>query len=72
VDCDPVNGLLPDHEPEAAQAVAFVADHVSVELSPFTTVLGEAVSLMVAAGFALTVTVVDCVALPPEPVHANT
>jgi hypothetical protein len=35
-----------------------VTAHVSVELPPLETVLGEAVKLMAAAGFALTVTVV--------------
>jgi hypothetical protein len=57
--CEPVTGLLPDQEPDAVQAVALVVDQVSVELSPFATVLGEAARLIVAAGFALTVTVVD-------------
>ena len=42
VDCEPLTGLLPDHAPEAVQEVAFVADHVRVELLPLITELGLA------------------------------
>lgn len=63
--------MLPDHAPEAVQLVALVADHVKVELLPLATVLGEAVRLTLGVGFEFTVTVVDCVDVPPEPVQLN-
>lgn len=72
VDWDPVSDLAPAQAPEAVHAVALVTDQAIVELSPFATVLGDAARLMTAAGLALTVTVVDWVALPPAPVHVNT
>ncbi len=58
----------PDQSPEAVQEVAFLVDQVSVELSPDTTVLGLADSLMVGGCDAL-VTVAVCVAVPPGPVQ---
>jgi hypothetical protein len=70
VDCEPLIPLLPLHPPDAVQAVAFVADQVSVELVPLATELGAALSRTVGAG-ELTETVADCVALPPDPVHVN-
>jgi hypothetical protein len=70
VDCEPLIGLLPLQAPEAVQAVAFVADQVSVELVPLDTELGAALIKTVGAA-ALTETVADCVALPPGPVHVN-
>jgi len=66
VDCEPLTGLLPDHAPEAVQAVAFVADQVRVELLPLITELGLALRLIVGAGD-FTDTVADCAALPPAP-----
>ncbi len=66
--CDPLTGLAPDQDPEAVQAVALVADQVSVELLPLATVLGLAARLMVGTG-CVTVTVADCAALPPLPVQ---
>ena len=66
--CDPLSGSAPDQDPEAVQAVALVADQVSVELLPLATVLGLATRLMVGAG-CVTVTVADCAALPPLPVQ---
>ena len=66
MDCEPLTGLLPDHAPEAVQAVAFVADQVRVELVPLITELGLALRLMVGAGD-FTDTVADCAALPPAP-----
>jgi hypothetical protein len=50
--------LLPLQPPDAAQAVAFAADHVSVELVPLATELGAALIETVGAG-ELTVTVAD-------------
>jgi hypothetical protein len=71
LDCEPLTALVPDHAPEAVQAVAFVADQVNVEVPPLATVLGLAVKLTVGAA-AVTDTVTDCVALPPAPVQAST
>jgi hypothetical protein len=50
--------LLPLQPPDAVQAVAFVADQVSVELVPLATELGAALIKTVGAG-ALTETVAD-------------
>lgn len=66
--CEPLVASVPDQAPVPVQAVAFVADQLSVELLPLTTLLGLAVKVTVGAG-AVTVTVVDCEALPPVPVH---
>lgn len=71
VDCDPLSALVPDHPPEAVHEVALAADHVRLELPPLVTVLGLALMLTVAVGFALTVTVADWVAVPPLPVQLN-
>jgi hypothetical protein len=70
VDCEPLSPLEPLQPPDAVQAVAFVADQVSVELVPLATELGAALIRTVGAG-ALTETVADCVALPPGPAHVN-
>jgi len=51
--------------------VALVDDHVNVELPPLATVLGLAAIRTVAVGFGLTVTVVDCAAVPPAPLQVN-
>ena len=58
VDCEPETGLLPDHAPVAVHEVAFVDDHVKVELSPLATVLGLALMVTVPVFLGLTVTVV--------------
>ena len=65
---DPVSALAPDQDPEAVQAVALVADQVSVELLPLATVLGLAEKLTVGAGV-VTETVADWVAVPPPPIQ---
>jgi hypothetical protein len=65
--CEPLIALLPDQAPEAVQEVAWVATQVKVDVPPLATVLGLALRLTVAVGFGLTVTVVDCVAVPPMP-----
>ena len=70
VDCEPLKPLLPDQAPLAVQAVAFVDDQVSVELTPLAIVLGLALRLTVAAG-GVTDTVTDCDALPPFPVQVR-
>jgi hypothetical protein len=71
VDCEPLTGLVPDQDPEAVQAVALVADQVSVEPLPLATVLGLAARVMVTVGFALTVTVAVWAAVPPAPVQVR-
>lgn len=71
VDCEPLTALAPDQDPEAVQAVALVADQVSVALLPLATVLGLAASVMVGTG-CVTETVADCAALlPPVPVQVR-
>lgn len=50
VDCDPLTALLPLQAPDAVQAVAFVADQLSVELVPLVTELGEALRDITGAG----------------------
>jgi len=72
VDDEPLVALLPDHAPEAVHEVALVADQLTVELSPLTSVLGLAVTFTVGAGVAgVTETVTLCVALPPAPLHES-
>jgi hypothetical protein len=68
VPCEPAVFSAPDQSPEAAQEVALVVDHVSVEPLPDATVVGLAASLMTGAA-ADTVTVADCVAEPPGPLQ---
>lgn len=70
MDCEPLTALLPLHAPDAVQAVAFVADQVSVELVPLASELGAALIVTVGAGV-VTETVADCVALPPGPAHVK-
>ena len=70
MDCEPLAALAPDHAPDAVQAEALLEDHVSVALLPLATVLGLAASATVGAG-GVTVTVTDCVALPPDPLHVS-
>jgi hypothetical protein len=70
VDSEPLVGMLPDQPPVAAQAVALVEDHDRVELPPLVTVAGLALRETVGAGV-VTVTVADCAALPPVPVHVS-
>jgi len=52
--------------------LAFVADQLIVALPPLTTALGPTLKLTVGAAFdAATVTVVDCLAVPPGPEQVN-
>ena len=68
----PEVALLPDHAPLAVQLVAFVEDQVRLELAPLDTLVGFALRETVGAGAdAVTVTVVDPLALPPAPVQLN-
>ncbi len=61
---------MPDQAPEAEHELAFLADQASVEAVPLVTVLGTALSVTT-GGNADTVTVADCVAEPPGPVHVS-
>lgn len=70
VDCAPLSDLVPDQPPDAVQLVALVDDQVSVALAPLLIALGPTLKLTVGNGD-LTVTVVDCVALPPGPVQVR-
>jgi hypothetical protein len=66
VDWEPLIALVPLHPPLAVHEVALVEDHVSVALLPEVTVLGLPPKVTVGEA-AVTVTVVDCDAAPPEP-----
>jgi hypothetical protein len=57
VTCDPLVPSVPDQPPEAAQEVAFVELHDSVEVLPLVSEVGLAVNWTVGVG-AETVTVV--------------
>jgi hypothetical protein len=70
VDCEPLAGLPPDQAPEAEHAVALSALHVSVELVPLAMVLGVVLILTTGADD-FTVSVVDCVTLPPGPLQVR-
>ncbi len=63
---EPLIPLLPDHAPEAVQAVALVALQVSRELDPLVMLVGLAVKVTAGAG-CVTETVVVWVTLPPGP-----
>ncbi len=71
MDCEPLIALPPDQAPEAVQEVALVDVQVKVELPPLATVLGLALMPTVGVRCGLTVTVVDCAALPPLPVQVS-
>ena len=58
MDCEPLTALLPLQAPDAVQAVAFVADQLSVELVPLVTELGAALRDITGAG-EVTETVAD-------------
>jgi hypothetical protein len=70
VELEPLNARLPDQAPEAVQAVALLLDQVSIEAVPELTVLGLARSVTT-GGKVGTVTVTDCVAVPPSPVQVR-
>jgi hypothetical protein len=70
VDWEPLVPLLPDQAPEAAQDSELADFQVNVDVPPLLTVLGAAVSATLGVAV-VTVTVVDCEALPPCPVQVN-
>jgi len=61
-------GCVPVHAPDAVHDVAPLVVQVTVELPPVLIGFGPALMLTVGAGVP-TVTVVDCVAVPPAPVQ---
>jgi hypothetical protein len=67
--CVPLADSVPAHAPEAVHEVALVEVQVNVEAPPLETLVGLALSDTV--GAADTVTVADCDAEPPVPVHAS-
>jgi hypothetical protein len=70
VDCEPLVASAPDQPPEAVQAVALLEDQVNVDLPPLATLVGLALIETVGAGEE-TLTVADCDAEPPAPVHVR-
>ena len=71
VDCDPVRALVPAHAPDAVHEVALLDDQVKVDALPLAMVLGPALKLTVTVGFALTVIVAVCAAVPPAPLQVR-
>lgn len=69
--CVPLVAIVPAHAPDAVQDVALVEDQLNVELAPLAMLVGLALSDTLGA-LAATVTVADCEALPPGPVHVST
>jgi hypothetical protein len=67
----PLVGSPPDHPPEAVQLVALVEDQLNVEAEPLLTVAGFALRLTVGLAGTDTLTVTDCVALPPGPLQVS-
>lgn len=63
----PLTARAPDHPPLAVHAVALADDHVNTTVFPESTDEGDALNVIVGSG--RTVTVADCVALPPAPVQ---
>jgi len=60
--------MLPDHAPDAVHAVAFMLDHVSVELAPDVTELGLA-EIVTLTGGPATLLLLSC--LQPATVSAS-
>ncbi len=63
---EPLSALAPDQPPLAVQAVALLLDHDRLEVRPDGMVLGVATKVTLGAP-PVTVTVADCVAVPPIP-----
>lgn len=69
---EPLTDFEPVQPPEAVQAVAFVVVQLSVDELPLVTVVGVALNDTVGGvGPEATVTVTDCVAVPPAPVQVS-
>jgi hypothetical protein len=72
VACDPEVALAPVHPPDAVHDVAFVDDHVSVDVPPCATWAGVADNETVGnGGVALTTTLAERVIEPPAPVQVR-
>lgn len=63
----PLVGSVPLQPLDAVQLVALVELQDRVAWPPFLTVLGLAENWVIVTGAALTVTLVDCIAVPPVP-----
>jgi hypothetical protein len=63
--------FVPVHAPDAVQLVAFVVDHVSFDVPPEATDIGDAEKVSVGAVEDVTLTVTERVVVPPDPVHAS-
>lgn len=61
----------PAEKPVPVQELAFVEDQVRVALEPFSTLVGEAVSVAVGTAGVVTVTVFTSLAVPPTPVQVT-
>jgi hypothetical protein len=77
--CDPLVALAPDHAPDAAQEVASVADHVSVDVPPAAIDAGLAVKVVTGdaggatGGVNVATSAVACAdVVPPNPTQLNT
>jgi hypothetical protein len=70
VEREPAVASLPDHAPEAEQAVALVVDHVRLVAAPESTAIGFAVSVTIGGEFE-TVTITDCKEVPPAPAQVS-
>lgn len=66
----PLVASAPVQPPEAAQDVAFVEDHVRVDVAPLWSVVGVAVNETAGVG-CVTEIVADWVALPPPPAQVS-
>ncbi len=72
VGCDPEIDLVPVQPPDAVHEVAFVEDHVKVDVPPCATWAGVAERATVGTGgTALTATVAVRVIEPPAPVQLS-
>lgn len=65
----PLVACVPLHAPLAVQAVAFVDDHVRVELPPTVIVVGATAMVTVGAAGVPTVTAAEAFPFPPLPLH---
>ncbi len=70
MEADPEVDSDPDQAPLAVQLVALLEVQVSVLAEPRATVVGFALKVTVGA-VAVTVTVADCIEVPPVPVQLN-
>jgi len=67
----PLVGSLPDQPPEAVQLLALVEDQLSIADPPLLTLVGFALRLTVGLTRVETLTVTDCVVLPPAPLQVS-